>query len=154
LAFSGVPFIGPLVAGLLMLPVFLFNLLWICALATAGYLPCVMAIESCGAVQGARRLIELLRKRGGRFIAYQIISSSIIGPVLFFIVVLVGVALGIAGIACAGYAVAQGTSGAELGVGLAGLSATIIVLAFLSFLFVYGCACGVVLYRAARDAPV
>lgn len=88
-----IPGIGPVLAGLLTIPVFLANLLLICLIFQVVLIPCIMGVENVGATTALARLKNAFAKAGGRILACEILAFPFVLLIVILIVALVSVAL-------------------------------------------------------------
>ncbi|HIJ64731.1 MAG TPA: hypothetical protein HPP77_02165 [Candidatus Hydrogenedentes bacterium] len=159
-----IPWLGPILAGILTLPLFVFNLLLFCVLWNVWIVPCIMAVEDCGAVSAVDRLVQLVVRRAGRLIAYEVIANSIIALVTTLSMVIGYACLGVtAGITSSGLFVGLGMRGryfggpgisgvlTQIGIWITVASAVVAILALAGFAGVYALACSTVVYKAARQ---
>jgi hypothetical protein len=86
---GSIPGVGPILAGLLVIPVFFVNLLlWIMLLFTT-LVPCIIGVERLGMVGAVRALVKLLTRHGPRFLAYAAVAGIVVTMVSLFLIVLV-----------------------------------------------------------------
>lgn len=82
-----IPGLGPILVGLLVIPLFLVNLvLWILLLQVL-LVPAVMGVEDCSPMTAFTRVLSLIRHHGGRFLAYVAVAGivvSLVGVFIFF----------------------------------------------------------------------
>jgi hypothetical protein len=167
------PGLGPVLGGLLTIPVFLVNLAGLFVLSNANMVPCIIAVEDCSMEKAIRQLVAILPRRAGRLFAYELITVGLAFQLVLPLAVLIGLALSSALATCGSAGAlavvfggidshfdrvlresSGGTSSGIFGaVGLffLGLSGAIIVAVFLAWLVVYMIACLTIVYKSARQ---
>ena len=169
-----IPGLGPVLGGLLTIPVFLVNLAGLFVLCNASMVPCIIAVEDCSLEKAIRRLVAILPKSAGRLFAYELITVGLAFELVVPLAVLIGLALSSALATCGSSgALAMAFGGVDphvarvlrqssggtasgmfgaVGLFFVGLSAAIIIGCFLAWLVAYMIACLTIVFKSARQS--
>lgn len=169
---SAIQTIGPILAALLLIPVFVFNLLGILLLFSLLMVPCIIAADDCGILPALRRLVRLLLRQGGYYISLNAASFGLAFSVFGFAAALVSCSLmltfmGASGAAASAFSSSHGMSyggpdffsGGDGGGGVMIIGGLLVAVLSIFFLGMFvslfaGCSTAVYLSCAKEDEPL
>lgn len=97
-----IPAIGPSLAGILTIPLFLLNLLAILVFINLTMVPAIMAVEDCDLFAALKRLLATLSKRAGRILSYEMAVSIVLWPLVVFVLMLLSSATAVTCVSTSG----------------------------------------------------